>query len=135
MPPGAMPPGAPPPGIPPGGMPPGAPPPGMPPGMPPPMPPHQGSPFSDPFADLSEMMKPEFQILDAASRLLKKSLETGAFYQIPELYAMLKRLIKDLDRAITTYSSRQGMDVSGSPMGEDGKIIEPEDSDGEETED
>ena len=135
MPPGAMPPGVPPPGGPPPGAPMSPPPMGMPTGMPPPMggaPPGMGGPFSDPFSDVSEALPTQFQIVDAASRMLKKSIETGAFYRTPDVLEFLKGVVKDLDRIVSSYSSRHGVDISGSPMGDDAKIIEPEEEENED---
>ena len=140
MPPGAMPPGGPPPGMmprPPGmpGMPPGGPPMGGPGGMMPPMPPPPAAqPFSDPFVDVSDALPVEYQIIDASSRMLKKAVETGAFYKTPDVLAWLKNTCKEADRIVTSYSGSKSLDISGSPMGDDAKIVEPDDSSEDEEE-
>lgn len=132
MPPGAMPPGAPPPGgTPPGGpMPP--PPMGQPPGMPPPpMPggmPGVGGPFSDnPFMDVSESLPHHYQMVDVASRLIRRSIATGGWYKEPDKLAFLEGVTKDVDRIVSSHASQNEMDISGKPMGDDAKIIEPDD--------
>jgi hypothetical protein len=116
------------PGMPPGGAPPmGGPPPGMPAPQPPP-------PFADPFIDVSDSLPVPYQIIDAASRMCKKAVETGAFYKEPDVLAWLKNFCKEADRVVTSYSGDKGLDISGSPSGSDAKIVEPDDSE-EDTED
>jgi hypothetical protein len=97
---------------------------GPPPG--PPAPPPQ--PFSDPFIDVSDSLPVPYQIIDAASRMCKKAVETGAFYKEPDVLAWLKNFVKEADRVVTSYSGSKGLDISGSPMGDDAKIVEPEDA-------
>lgn len=93
-----------------------------------------GGPSSDPFSDVSESLPTQFQIVDASSRMIKKVVETGAFYKTPDVLEFLKGVVKDLDRIVTTYTSRQGLDISGSPMGDDSRIIESGEEDSEDEE-
>lgn len=106
-------------------------------GGPPPMapPPQQPPPpFADPFVDVSDSLPVPYQIIDASSRMCRKAIETGAFYKEPDVLAWLKNFCKEADRVVTSYSGSKGLDISGSPMGDDAKIVEPEDSESEESE-
>jgi hypothetical protein len=136
MPPGAMPPGVPPPGGPPPGAPMPPPPMGMPPGMPPPpmggAPPPMGDPLSDAFSDVSEQLPHHYQMLDAASRIVKASIASGAWYKEPAELAFLRSSTEDYDRIVSNFSSKKGLDLSGSPMGEQARVIEPDEEDSED---
>jgi hypothetical protein len=90
--------------------------------------PHGAGPFSDPFTDLSEEMPHEYQLLDVASRTIKKAVETGSFYKEPEMLAGLREIIKDIDRMVVSYNDRRGADITAAPMGDEGKIVESDDS-------
>jgi hypothetical protein len=98
-------------------------------------PPAGGQPFSDPFVDVSDALPTHFQIIDAMSRMGRKVIETGALYKTPDVLAWMKNFCKEADRVVTSYSGSKGMDISGSPMGEDAKIVEPEDASESDTED
>lgn len=112
--------------------PPGAMPPGMPPmgGMPPP---GMANPISDPFTDLSESMSHEYQLVDIASRTLKKAVETGSFYQKPDVLAGLRALIHQLDDIVSTYSKPDDHDISAAPMGETAGMGESDEPDEDES--
>jgi hypothetical protein len=92
------------------------------------------APFADPFIDVSDALPTHWQIVDAASRLLKKAIETGAFYQTPDALAYLKNNTKDLDRMVTSYSSSKNLDISGGSTGDDAKIVEPDSAEDEDDE-
>jgi len=103
-------------------------------GAPPPPPPPAAAPFADPFVDVSDSLPVPYQIIDASSRMCRKAIETGAFYKEPDVLAWLKNFCKEADRVVTSYSGNKGLDISGSPMGDDAKIVEPEEASEEEAE-
>lgn len=51
-------------------------------------------------------MPPHWQLVDVAQRNIMASLQTGAFYKQPPVYAALKDIANTLTRLISSYSSQ-----------------------------
>lgn len=115
-PPGGMPMGQP------GGLPP-MPPPGLMPGMPPMgappfapqmTPPPQPQPTESIYTDISQKLPKHYQILDAASRIIQRALDSGGFYQEPAVLGSVLAIKEDLDKIIDAYARKD------SPKGKGG---------------
>jgi hypothetical protein len=82
---------------------------GLPPGIAPgaPSPQMQQSPppaQTSAFADLSAKMPHAYQLLDAAERTMQMAIETGGFYQQPDVLAGVRKLSADLRKIIQGYA-------------------------------
>lgn len=91
-----------------------------------------GDPLSDAFSDVSEALPHHYQMIDAASRIVKASIASGAWYKEPDKLAYFRHSTEDYDRIVSDFSNKKGLDLSGSPMGDQARVIEADEEDNED---
>jgi len=95
-----------------------------------PMVPHPTPPVQAPFLDLSAAMPPHYQLVDAAVTFLRQAINTGGFYQEPEVLAVIRENERSLDKVVSAYARGRSSEPEApmsSPRGAQSDSAPPSD--------